>query len=115
MGVQWALANIGSLRFSAAPFYIWFGAMFAVLTGWLFWSGLPRSYPVYALLGWALAVFTVAGTGSLTRYVGVVFPCFMALGQIGQRWRWVVWILLPVFLALLVQFSMHFAQWHWVG
>jgi hypothetical protein len=37
------------------------------------------------------------------------------LGMIGQRWRWIIWMLLAVFTVGMVYFSMYFAQWHWVG
>ena len=68
---------------------------------------------VYTLLGVLLPLFTTK-VNSLTRYVNVLFPGFMALGIIGRESRWLPWVLLALFTLVLTIFSMRFAQWHWI-
>ena len=51
----------------------------------------------------------------MIRHSNVVFPCFMFLGIIAQRSRWIPWALLPLFTLTLVYLSMRFAQWYLVG
>jgi hypothetical protein len=51
----------------------------------------------------------------MIRHANVVFPCFMVLGIIGQRSRWILCALLPFFTLTLVYLSMRFAQWYLVG
>lgn len=106
--------EIFSGQLSPAPFDVSFALMFIALACTLP-SHLPRSYALYTILGVALPLFAQNNTGGLTRYVNVLFPGFMALGIIGRKSRWIVWVHLALFAVVLVYFSMRFAQMHWVG
>jgi len=100
--------------YSSLPFDAWFGLLFIALAC----RGdaqLPRSYAVYSVLSLAMPLFTVGGVWSMIRHANVVFPCFMVLGIIAQRSRWILWALLPFFTLTLVYLSMRFAQWYLVG
>jgi hypothetical protein len=101
-------------QLSPAPFDVSFALMFIALAC-TFPSHLPRSYAVYIILGVALPLFAQNSTDGLTRYLNVLFPGFMALGIIGRKSRWMVWVHLSLFAVVLVYFSMRFAQMHWVG
>jgi hypothetical protein len=110
--VRAAFEQIFSAHFSPQPYNAIFGLMFIVL-GCALTRRLPWSYSVYTLLGVLLPLFTTK-VNSLTRYVNVLFPGFMALGIIGRESRWLPWVLLAIFTLVLTIFSMRFAQWHWI-
>jgi mannosyltransferase PIG-V len=112
--IKWGLKQTCSGQFSPFPFDAWLSLLFIGLSCVLPFY-LPKSYALYALLGIAMPLFTKAGIWSMTRYLSVLFPAFMMLGIIGERWHWVTWVLVAVFTVALVYFSMYFAQWHWVG
>lgn len=110
--VRAAFEQIFSAHFSPQPYNAIFGLMFIVL-GCALTRRLPWSYSVYTLLGVLLPLFTTK-VNSLTRYINVLFPGFMALGIIGRESRWLPWVLLALFTLVLTIFSMRFAQWHWI-
>jgi hypothetical protein len=100
--------------FTVDPFDAWVSLLFIGLAC-LLPAPLPRSYAVYMLLTLAIPLATRAATMSVTRFMNPVFPGFMALGIVGTRTPWLGWLTLGVFAASLIVFSMHFAQWDWVG
>ena len=100
--------------YSSLPFDAWFGLLFIALACTRD-ARLPRSYTIYSVLSLAMPLFTVGGVWSMIRHANVVFPCFMVLGIIAQRSRWILWALLPLFTLTLVYLSMRFAQWYLVG
>jgi hypothetical protein len=107
------LLKTGATAWSPAPINAWMGMLFLALVGVLP-RYLPISYAVYTGASIAMAMCTKAGIESLTRYLVVLFPGFMALGLIGQRSRALFWALLGVFILTLAVFTMRYAQWHWV-
>jgi hypothetical protein len=112
--IAWGLKQTLNPTFSPFPFDAGFALLFGALAMALFFY-LPKSYAVYALLSLAMPLFTTAGIWSFSRYASVIFPVFMLLGMIGWRWRCIMWVLSAGFAVLLVIFSMHYAQWHWIG
>jgi hypothetical protein len=112
--IEWGIMQTCIGKFSPFPFDAWLALLFIALAcAMLFY--LPKGYALYTCLGIGMPLFTAAGIWSMTRYLSVLFPTFMMLGMIGQRWRWIIWMLLAVFTVGMVYFSMYFAQWHWVG
>jgi Gpi18-like mannosyltransferase len=73
---------------------------------------LGSSYSAYTLLG--VLIPLSGGTGSLARYVVVLFPVFMMLAQWGKRSS-LHWALLIVFLMGLVVLTALFVNWIFVG
>jgi hypothetical protein len=107
------LLMTGAAAWSPAPFNAWMGLLFLLLVG-ILPRYLPLSYALYTGASMAMAMCTKAGIESLTRYLVVLFPGFMALGLLGQRSRTLFWALLGVFMLTLVVFTMRYAQWYWV-
>jgi hypothetical protein len=112
--IAWGLKQAFNPTFTPFPFDAGFALLFGFVAAALP-VYLPRSYAVYTLLSLAMPLFTTAGIASFSRYASVMFPVFMLLGLIGWRWRWIMWVLSAGFAVLLVIFSMHYAQWHWIG
>lgn len=84
--------------------------LLALVAGWL----SRRRQVTYAAYAW-LALILVASTSwpiSAPRYVGAVFPLFIALADVG-RWRW-LWLPGAVIsTALLVGFTVLFVRGGW--
>ena len=82
--------------------------------GIIWWQRkLPRAYLVY-IVSSMLVYLTRAGTGefiwmSITRYLIVLFPCFMLLSQIAPKWAIKVSMLVQTIWAAL------FIFWMWAG
>jgi hypothetical protein len=108
------LRQSSSAVFTPFPFDAWLTLLFVGLAC-VTPVYLPTSYALYSLLGIAIPLFTTAGIVSMTRYLVLLFPPFIMLGLIGSHWGWTSWLIGAVFTVALVYFSMHFAQWHWVG
>jgi Mannosyltransferase (PIG-V) len=107
------LLKTGAASWSPAPVNAWMGILFLALVGVLP-RYLPISYAMYTGASMAMAMCTKAGIESLTRYLVVLFPGFMALGLIGQHSRALFWVLLGVFILTLVVFAMRYTAWYWV-
>ncbi len=72
---------------------------------------LPRSYTLYALFAWALPLST-GRTGSMLRYVLVLFPCFIFLAILGQnRYFHYFHIFLSILLLSLLLVSFTHGFW----
>ena len=99
---------------SPAPFDAWSSLLFIGLT-WILPAQLRRRYAMYMVLAIAMPLCTKAGIVSLSRFVSVLFPGFMALGLLVQRRKWLYWLCLAVFTIALMKFSMRFATGRWVG
>jgi len=80
------------------------------------WWRLPRVYAIYLAATFLLLFSSVPlnwPLQSLPRYLVVLFPCFMLLGQLGRDQRWDRAILL-LSLPLLGLFTALFAMSYWV-
>jgi len=86
--------------------------LFIALT-YVVFRQLPWSYGAYTLLN-TIALAT-GGTHSMARYLSVLFPGFVALAVIAHKWKWIPWLIIPVFALALAVFSIRFAQWYSVG
>jgi len=72
---------------------------------------LPRSYTLYALFAWALPLST-GRTGSMLRYVLILFPCFIFLAILGQnRYFHYFHIFLSILLLSLLLVSFTHGFW----
>ena len=89
-----------------------FTLLFIALTYVLF-RQLPWSYGAYTLL--TMIPLATGGTHSMARYLSVLFPGFVALAVIAHKWKWIPWLVIPVFALELAVFSIRFAQWYSVG
>ena len=72
--------------------------------------------PAYVAYVW-LTFFVPLSTGtvgSMTRYILMLFPCFMLLGMWGQR-SWVDRVVLGIFLPLMAFFAIVFSHWYFAG
>ncbi len=87
-----------------------FTLVFIALTYVLF-RHLPWSYGAYTLLIVVMQLAT-GGTHSMTRYLSVLFPGFVALAVIAHKWKWIPWLVIPAFALKLGVFSIRFAQWY---
>ena len=120
-GFAWPFTSLagGLLRtvrspLSPAPFDAWSSLLFIGLA-WMLPAQLRRRYALYMVLAIAIPLCTKAGIVSLSRFVSVLFPGFMALGLLVQRRKWLYWLCLAVFTIALMKFSMRFATGRWVG
>ncbi len=80
------------------------------------WWRLPRSYAIYLAATFLLLFSSVPlnwPLQSTPRYLVVLFPCFMLLGQLGRDQRWDRTILM-MSLPLLGLFTALFAMSYWV-
>ncbi|MDX2004735.1 MAG: mannosyltransferase family protein [Meiothermus sp.] len=86
------------------------GAGFAL--GVVAWRRLGASYGVYCILSLLIPLWS--GTGSLSRYVVVLFPLFMILGLWGRRSSLdaALRIVLPLMMGLLLAL---FVNWYFVA
>lgn len=90
--------------------------LFLGLLVWIF-RHLPRVYGVYGLMMMVIALARVSGFEpllSMSRYLLIVFPAFMALGRIGERPWLHRLILYPSWIGLLY-LTGQFALWGWTG
>ena len=71
------------------------------------------AYVTFVLITFFVPIST--GTlGSMTRYILMLFPCFMLLGLWGQR-SWVDRVVLGIFLPLMAFFAIVFSHWYFAG
>lgn len=90
-------------------------AAFVLLGGVAAWTILsPRSRPAYAAYAMLsfLLLASVTWPISAPRYVGVVFPVFIALADVGRR-RWLWFALMAASALLLVAFEVIFVRGRW--
>jgi hypothetical protein len=79
---------------------------------------LPLAYTGYAVVSLLFYLsFPVGGTPllSLPRFVIVVFPLFVALAAVSERWRWLQAAIIAVFVLGLVLLTARFAAFEWVA
>ncbi|MBK8028346.1 MAG: hypothetical protein IPK17_02320 [Chloroflexi bacterium] len=109
----------GLLRQNFLTGEIWYhvlldlGAFFAVLfTTWAIWRRMGAGYGIYVLL--AILIPMSSGSGSLTRYVLVIFPFFMMLAHWGRH-TVLDRALLVGFSVFLGIFTTIFVNWIFIG
>lgn len=109
----------GLLRQNFLTGEIWYhvlldlGAFFAVLfTVWAIWRRMGAGYGIYVLL--AILIPMSSGSGSLTRYVLVIFPFFMMLAHWGRH-TVLDRALLVGFSVFLGIFTTIFVNWIFIG
>ena len=90
----------------------WFLCALA-LTIWSFWR-LRFALSLYALGTLLVPYLTVGISDSMNRFVIMCFPAFMCLGILCKQ-RWLAFVLIGIFAALLLRNSALFSQWYWVG
>lgn len=71
------------------------------------------SYAVYTVLTFLIPMST-GSLGSMTRYILMLFPCFMLLGLWGRR-MWVDRLVLVIALPLMAYFAIIFSHWYFAG
>ena len=71
------------------------------------------AYSVYVILTFAVPLLT-GSVGSMSRYILMLFPCFMLLGFWGRR-MWVDRLVLAIALPLMAYFAIIFSHWYFAG
>ena len=90
-----------------------FSSLFLLLIIFV-WFKIRKSYAVYAFLAWSFPLMT-GRTGSMLRYVLVLFPCFIALGFLGNKYKSFNKFYLLLSGMLLAVFAISFINGYWVG
>jgi Gpi18-like mannosyltransferase len=90
-----------------------FSLVFLYLTIFV-WFKIRKSYAVYAFLAWSLPL-TTGRTGSMLRYVIILFPCFIALAIIGNRYKNFNKFYLFSSAMLLAVFAISFINGYWIA
>jgi hypothetical protein len=105
----------GLLQQNFASGDIWWNAMLnlmvlaaALLIAVVVWRRMGTGYALYVLMG--VLIPAMSGTGSLIRYVLVLFPLFMILAEWGRR-SWLHQTLMVMFPLLLGIFTAIFVNW----
>lgn len=72
--------------------------------------------PAYAVFGGLTFLVPLASgtTGSMTRYILMLVPCFILLAYWGRR-AWVDRVIVGIFLPLLGYFTVLFSHWYFAG
>lgn len=96
-------------------FTVWLELMVAAgflgLLLWAWYKGIRKSYLIFAFLAYVLP--TLTGTfSSLPRYVLVLFPAFMAVGQLKQKW-YRLWLVISG--GLLIISTALFTRGYWIA
>jgi Gpi18-like mannosyltransferase len=78
------------------------------------WLKVRRSYALYALLVWSMPLIT-GRTGSMLRCVLVLFPCFIALALIGNKYKNFDKFYLFLSAMLLAVFAISFINGYWIA
>jgi hypothetical protein len=80
---------------------------------------LPVAYGLYVLAALALPLsypVTSQPLMSLPRFLLVLFPLFIWLGQwLSSRGRYMRWVVLSLSAAMMIFYAGEFATWHWVA
>lgn len=85
---------------------------FLVLLAWAWYKGIRKSYLIFAFLAYLLP--TLTGTfSSMPRYVLVLFPAFIVIGQLKNQWLFRFWLLISISL-LLVSTAL-FTRGYWIA
>ncbi len=78
------------------------------------WFKIRRSYAIYAFLAWSLPLIT-GRTGSMLRYVIILFPCFIFLALLGKKYEYFNKFYILLSILLLALFSIRFINFYWVA
>ena len=102
----------------ANPIYftVWLELLSAIfflgLLAYAWRKGIRKSYLIFAVFAYLLP--TLTGTfSSMPRYVLVLFPAFMVLGSIKNRYLYWAWITISILLLLIT--TMLFTRGYWVA
>jgi hypothetical protein len=87
--------------------------LFAITPGFLYlWRQLGAGYTLYTLF--SLLIPLSSGVMSLTRFIAVLFPLFIAFA-IAVRYKWLDLLIKIVFLLSLPVFTIFFLKWIFIG
>lgn len=85
----------------------------------VFWKRLRTSHAIYALAALLFPYVTRSGGPlrfvSFGRYMVLVFPAFVVIGQLVKERAWLGLSLVGVFAAMLFMYMALFSQWYWAG
>jgi hypothetical protein len=99
-------------------FWLFLAASF-VIAAWQVWKRrLAGAYLVYFAIAWLLPLFSPAAKEPLLsypRFALLVFPAFMALARLGERWPLLHYIYLIGASLLGGLLFARFANWYWVA
>jgi hypothetical protein len=85
----------------------------------VFWKRLRTSHAIYAVAAVLFPYLTRSGGPllweSFGRYMILVFPVFVVIGQIAKTRLWLGLGVIGVFSAMLFVYMAMFSQWYWAG
>ncbi|MDP2637846.1 MAG: mannosyltransferase family protein [Candidatus Levybacteria bacterium] len=90
-----------------------FSVLFLILIIFV-WFKVRKSYAIYAFVAWSMPLMT-GRTGSMLRYVLILFPCFIALGILGSKYESFNKFYLFLSSMLLAIFLISFINGYWVA
>jgi Gpi18-like mannosyltransferase len=80
----------------------------------LVWKRVNKSYAIFCLISWALPLMT-GRTGSMLRYVIILFPCFIVFALLGSKYPWFHKAYIFLSTLLLAIFAISFINGYWVA
>lgn len=84
-----------------------------------FWKRLRTSHALYGVAALLFPYLTRSGGPlafeSFGRYMPLVFPAFIVLGQLSLKRAWLGLSLVGIFAAMLFMYMAMFSQWYWAG
>jgi hypothetical protein len=100
------------------PFFV-FATLLLIYGLWLSWRGkMPFSYIIFMGIGVVFPLLSPAQRVPLLsypRFALVLFPLFLVLALLGNRWRWFHYTYLYSSLLLLALFLTRFVNWYWIA
>jgi hypothetical protein len=99
-------------------FWLFLAVTFPVVAYQVWKKRLPLAYLIYFGMAWLLPLFSPAAKEPLLsypRFALLVFPAFIGLAILGERWRFLHYIYLLGAALLLGLLFARFANWYWVA
>jgi Gpi18-like mannosyltransferase len=78
------------------------------------WFKIRKSYAVYSFIAWSLPLMT-GRTGSILRYVIILFPCFILLGLLNKKYKYFDTFYTYFAAMLLAIFAVSFINGYWIA
>jgi len=75
---------------------------------------INRAYAIYAFIAWSIPLMS-GMTGSMLRYVLILFPCFISLGILMTQSRLFKYTYMFIAGSLLILFTINFFNGFWIG
>jgi hypothetical protein len=100
------------------PAFVCVALVFLVASWWVWRAKFPLAYWLYFGLTLFLPLTSPSNKEpllSFPRFGLVLFPFFIVLALVGQRWRWFHYLYTYSSLLLLGLFFARFANWYWVA